>query len=185
MVLSGFDKRWFAVQVKPRCEKSVAAILEGKRYDQFLPLRPARFDGGRKQPDRPLFPGYVFCRFDSQVLGPIVTTPGLIRIVGFGSSPASIPDAEIEGIRTIAKTVLPVTPYPYLPGGQMVRIGAGPLRGLQGVVVGPGKTARLVVSVHLLQRSIAVEISADVLEALDPSLPLQHRAECGAESASL
>ena len=156
MVLSSIDTRWFAIQVRPRFEKSVAEILAGKGYQQFLPLCRACVDGPCGQAERPLFPGYVFCRFDSRVHAPIVTTPGVIRIVAFGNIPASISDAEMAAIRTIMKTSLPVGPYTYFRSGQTIRIDEGPLRGVEGQIVKSGKKNLLVISIHLLQRSIAV-----------------------------
>ncbi|HYR82561.1 MAG TPA: transcription termination/antitermination NusG family protein [Terriglobia bacterium] len=167
MVLSRFDKAWFAVHVKPRFEKVVAAMLENKGYEQLLPTRPGRSVRSTFEMDRPLFPGYVFCRFDSKVRAPIVTTPGVIRIVGFGDGPAAIPDKEIEAILTIRKSGLPVASHPYFRNGDFVRITEGPLRGLAGKVVAVGKKNLFVVSVALLQRSVAVEISLDSLIRLD------------------
>lgn len=159
MTLSTFDKAWFAVHVKRRTERSVAVILENKGYERFLPTRHGRSDVSAGQADQPLFPGYVFCRFDSKVQGRIVTTPGVIRILGFGSGPTAIPDAEIEAIRTIGKSGLPIASYPYLRNGDRVRICDGPLCGLEGKVVAVGKRNFFIVSVTLLQRSVAVEIS--------------------------
>jgi transcriptional antiterminator NusG len=166
---STFQKPWFAIHVKRRFERSVATNLVGKGYEQFLPTRPCRAGdpAGEVGAGEPLFPGYVFCRFDRTVPGLIVTTPGVIRIVGFGQGPAAIPDAEIEAILTIEKSGLPVAPHPYLQSGDRVRIGEGPLQGLEGKVMALGKKNLFVVSVTLLQRSVAVEISLQSLIRLE------------------
>jgi len=167
MALSIFQQAWFAVHVKRRSERSVAVILENKGYVQFLPTRPGRSDRSAHGADQPLFPGYVFCRFDSSVRGPIVTTPGVIRIVGFGDGPAAIPNTEIEAIQMIGKSGLPVEPHPYVQNGDRVRISDGPLRGLEGKVIAVEQKNLFVVSVTLLQRSVAVEVSPHSLIRLD------------------
>jgi len=167
MALSIFQQAWFAVHVKRRSERSVAVILENKGYVQFLPTRPGRSDRSAHGADQPLFPGYVFCRFDSSVRGPIVTTPGVIRIVGFGDGPAAIPNTEIEAIQMIGKSGLPVELHPYVQNGDRVRISDGPLRGLEGKVIAVEQKNLFVVSVTLLQRSVAVEVSPHSLIRLD------------------
>jgi transcriptional antiterminator NusG len=159
--LSRFNKSWFALHVKPRAEKSVSVILKYKGYDQFVPTRARR--SGRHV-DQPLFPGYVFCRFGSDVLGPIVTTPGVIRILGAGSVPIAIPETEIDAIRQIVDSGVRVRPYPYLNSdfheGAFVRVCEGPLRGIEGKILRAGKNSVLIFSVNALQRSVEVDLSS-------------------------
>ena len=153
---------WFAVQTRVGREGSVASILDAKWYDVFLPL----FESHHQWSDRvktsmaPLFPGYVFCRGASEAIGRIVTTPGVCRIVGFGKTPAVVDDNEIESIRRITASGLPVCPYQYLHAGQRVTIADGPLSGLEGIVLRAGGQHRLVVSVNLLRRAVAVQLDA-------------------------
>ena len=162
---------WYALQVRSRREKAIAAALRVKGYEEFLPLYTSR----RKWSDRiarvevPLFPGYIFCRFDrAQPRLPILSTPGIIQIIGAGEAPAAIEPAEIDAIRTIVESGVAAQPWPYLKIGSCVRIEHGALTGMEGILVELKKQARLVVSVSLLQRSVAVEIERDWITLSTP-----------------
>ena len=115
-----------------------------------------------------MFPGYVFCLFGSDVLGPIVTTPGVIRILGVGNTPVAISESEIEAIRTVVTSGVSVGPSSYFQNGELVRVSEGPLCGIGGQIVGLGKNNFLILSVTLLQRSIALEISPYSVIRIDP-----------------
>ena len=152
---------WFALQVRSSTESLVATCLTHKGYEVFLPTYRTRraWSDRIKVVDRPLFPSYVFCRFQPAIrAAPVVTTPGVIRIVGCGSSPARIDDAEIDAVRHIATSRLSSGPWPFLSAGARVRIHSGPLAGIDGIVIDLKSEKRLVVSVSLLQRSISVAI---------------------------
>ena len=151
---------WFALQVKSRYENSVATHLAGKGYEWFLPLLKSRrrWSDRIKEIEQPLFPGYVFCRFDPLARLSILITPGVIRIVGIGKAPVPIEETEITNIQTIVKLGLPSQPWPFLHVGTTVRIECGPLAGLEGILLELKGRHRLVLSVTLLQRSVAVEI---------------------------
>ena len=152
--------KWFAVHVKPRSEWCVAEALENKGYEQFLPhceCAPAlrhRSKGGRL----PLFPGYVFCRYDSSVGLMIVTTPGVLRVVGYGNIPAPVDEDEIAALRTIMDSGLSPRELDKWEPGDRVRIEDGPLRGLIGTLARVNKRKHFVVSLTLLQRSAFVEL---------------------------
>jgi transcription antitermination factor NusG len=160
-VAERLDLEWFALRVRPRAEKAVAAALRGKGYEEFLPVHLER----RRWSDRvatvemPLFPGYVFCRFDAHQRLPILTTPGVVLVVSVGKAPAPIPEVEIDSLRVVVNSRLPVEPWPYLHIGQRLQIVAGPLAGAEGLLLSVKNRNRLVVSVTLLQRSVAVEIA--------------------------
>jgi transcription antitermination factor NusG len=132
-------------------------------YEIFLPCYQER----RRWSDRvrvnvrALFAGYVFCRVSTDAVGKIVTTPGVIRIVGDGTRAIAVPADEIEAVRRIVDAGLPSEPWPFPLAGQRVRIDIGPLSGTEGVVVRVKNRTRLVVSISLLQRSVAVELDAD------------------------
>lgn len=155
---------WFAVRIRTRLATAVAAALQGKGYEVFLPLYQAR----KQWSDRvkvqllPLFPGYLFCRFapGSRLL-PILTTPGVIQIVSLDRTPCPVSDDEIHAIQSIIGSGIAALPWPYLRKGIRVRIDKGPLCGLTGIVLNASKGFRLVVSVPLLQRSVAVEMERD------------------------
>jgi len=107
-----------------------------------------------------LYPGYVFCRYDSSAKVPIVATPGVIRIVGNGVTPIPVAEAEIAKIRLIVQSKLPAYPWPFVSVGERVRIVAGPLCGLEGIVTKVKDIHRLIVAIDFLQRAAAVEIEA-------------------------
>jgi transcription antitermination factor NusG len=141
-----------------------SATLRGKGYEEFLPLYRSRrrWSDRIKELDLPLFPGYLFCRFDvSDRLMPILTTPGVIGIVGAGKTPVPVDDEEIEAIRALLRSGLVVQPWPFLRVGSKVYIEGGPLAGVEGIISNTDKVYRLVVSVSLLQRSVAVEIDRE------------------------
>jgi transcriptional antiterminator NusG len=155
---------WFAIYVKARHEKSIAIALEGKKHEAFVPIY-RRLRKGSRQFDLPLFPGYVFCKLELSNTLPVLTTPGVFAIVGNGRSPQSIPEEEIGFVRQMVRSGLYPCPWPYLaaPGDQIL-LTAGPLRGLSGVIVDASNEKWLVVSVHLLRRSIAVKVDRDSVE---------------------
>jgi transcription antitermination factor NusG len=155
---------WFAVQVRARSEKLVSHVLQNKGFEHLLPLYSVK----RRRADRvvglelPLFPGYLFCRLDLNIrLLSLFTTPGVVRLLGVGPKPSPVDDCEIDAIRTILKSGLGARPWPMPRQGDRVYIEAGPLCGLEGVLVGTRKNSRLVVSVTLLQRALSVEIDAE------------------------
>lgn len=155
------NTRWYALQVQTRLGTAAAATLRGKGYEEFLPLyrERRRWSDRVAQSLQPLFPGYMFCRFDPQErLMPILTAPGIIGIVSAGKMPIPIPDEEIAGIRDVLRSGLATQPWPFLEAGCRVRIDRGALAGVQGIITGTEKNHRLVVSIALLHRSVAVEI---------------------------
>jgi transcription antitermination factor NusG len=153
---------WYAVHTRVQHEKNVAQALAGKGYEEFLPIYRCRrrWSDRIKELELPLFPGYVFCRFDAEHRLPILVTPGVHHIVGIGKIPLPVDEAEITAIQSIVKSGLSAEPWPFLQVGQQVRIDYGPLEGLEGLLLAMMKPCRLVVSVMLLQRSVAVEIDS-------------------------
>ena len=155
------SNNWFALQVRGRWEISTAEILTGKDYPVFLPTyRVKKRWGGRvREVSAPFFPGYVFCQFDPQKRLPILVTPGVIAVVSRGRIPLPVDDDEITAIRQIYSSGLRPEPWPYLEMGQRIRIESDVLKGLEGVLISFKGTRRIVVSVTLLRRSIALEIN--------------------------
>lgn len=151
---------WFALQVKPNAEWSVSAALRAKGYEEFLPAYRTRrrWSDRWKELELPLFAGYIFCRFDPQNRLPILVTPGVTSIVGRGKVPQAVEDHEIDDLRAVVRSGLSARPWPYLKIGERVRIQDGPLRGMEGLLLNIKPNRRLVLSVELLQRSIAVEV---------------------------
>jgi transcription antitermination factor NusG len=162
---------WFALHVRSRFEVSVASHLYGKGYECFLPTFKSRrrWSDRVKEIEAPLFPGYLFCRFNVLDRFPIVTTPGLIQIVGFNRAPVPVTESEIAALQQLVSSKLRHEPWPYLKAGSKVMIEAGPLTGLEGIYVESKGSHRLVLSVTLLQRSVAVEIDSAYVRPLPES----------------
>jgi transcription antitermination factor NusG len=162
---------WFALQVRTRQEVSVGDQLEGQGYERFLPLYKVRklWSDRIKQVQAPLFPGYLFCRFNPHDRLPILKTPGVIQIVGFKDGPTTVDESEIRSIQTLVAAGVPHRPWPFLAAGDRVRIESGPLVGLEGILTEVKRSHRLVLSVTLLQRSVAVEIDSALVTAISPS----------------
>jgi transcription antitermination factor NusG len=156
------------LHVRSRHEKVVEKGLRGKGYAVFSPFYRTR----RKRVDRiaeidvALFPGYVFCHFDSNRRLPILMTPGIVGVVGLGSRPEPVDDSEIASIRTVAMSGLPIQPWPFLRSGQRIRLHSGPLMGAEGIFLRVKDEYHIVVSVKLLQRAISVVIDTDAVAPL-------------------
>jgi transcription antitermination factor NusG len=154
---------WFAVQVWAGRESRSAQYLELRGYDVFLPC----YRGRRRLSDRmrtferALFAGYLFCRMQKEVHAKVLTAPGVIRIVGDPCGPIAIPQIEIAAIRRIVDSQLQAEPWPFPEPGQHVRIDAGPLSGTEGTVLTVNDRRKLIVSISLLQRAVAVEVDPD------------------------
>lgn len=161
---------WYALQVRPRYEALVAQSLANKGYESFLPLFLSRHRWSDRVVEvrMPVFPGYLFCRLDfGGRLMPVITTPGFVRVVGFGSWPCPVEDDEIERVEQIVRSGLDSRPWPVPQAGQRVRLEDGPLAGLEGTLVSTRSGHRLVVTVSLLQRAVAVEVDEECVRAIE------------------
>jgi transcription termination/antitermination protein NusG len=152
--------KWYALQVRTRWESSTETLLLGKGYRTFLPTSKTAKRGQCKseEANAPLFPGYVFCQFDAHNRLPILVTPGVIAVVGRGRIPIPVEDSEIRAVQMVVSSGLQAEPCPYLEVGQQVRIEDGALSGLEGILTSFKGTRRIVVSISLLCRSVALEI---------------------------
>lgn len=138
--------------------------LEGRGYEVFLPqYRKETYRSDRRiEVECPLFPGYLFCRFDSK-LPPIVAVSTVVSIVGRGREPEPIPEREIANVRSMLQSGFMVEPHPYLRVGDKVVIVKGPLSGVEGLLVAKKGKLRVVVSVNVLQRSVSVEFDSEAV----------------------
>jgi len=157
---SSYDSsvNWYALTSKSQHEKAVHEQLQAKALESYLPLYRARrrWSDRIKIIDLPLFSGYVFCRFDVLERLPLLIIPGVVSVVGRGKIPVPVEDEEIQALQTLVASGLSLQPWPFLGVGDRVTVEEGPLRGVQGVVIATKGTLQLVVSVTLLQRSVAV-----------------------------
>jgi|SRR5579871_282566 len=154
---------WFALRIRSNFEKTTSEILRQKGFEEFLPLYQTRtrWSDRVKTIERPLFPGYLFCRFDQYARLPILTTPGVVSVLGVGKLPMPIAEDEVARVQAIVRSGLPATPWPFVKVGQRVVIERGPLSGIEGILETVRNSYRFVVSVSLLQRSVAAEVDAD------------------------
>ena len=152
--------QWFAVRVRSNYERTTATHLRQRGYEEFCPSFACerRWSDRTKTVEQYLFPGYVFSRLDPQDRLPVLTVPGVVGLVGFGKTPSPIPDREIENIRTMVQSGVLIQKWPFLKVGETVLIERGPLAGVEGILQELKGKFRLVVSIGLLQRSVAAEV---------------------------
>ena len=168
---------WYALWVKSRYENTVASHLQARGYESFLPLYKCqrRWSDRFKEIELPLFPGYVFCQFNPLNRLPILSIPGVVHVVGVGRTPVPVDEGEIATIQATVKSGLASQPWPFLQVGHKVRIEHGPLCGLEGILLDFRGHQRLVISVTLLQRSVAVQVDGAWVRPMSQ----QHRARSG------
>ena len=172
------QQTWYALRTKIRMEKSTGELLKGMGYETFVPVYISR----RKWADRikdlelPLFAGYIFCRFDVTKRLPILTTPGVLSIVGTRCGPVPVPREELAAVQaflTCNKSA--IEPAPCFTTGERVHVHSGTFAGMDGVLLNVKNAYRLVIAVTLIQRAVAVEINRDQVEPLGVS-------QCGSYS---
>ena len=151
---------WLAVQTRSRAEKMVALLLQNKGYEVFLPTRVSDGRGVQRRAE-PLFPGYLFCRALNLTHGLIVTTPGVRSVVSCNGQPVGVSETEIENIRLLLRSNLPLRQWDSLESGDEIRLVSGPLAGCRGIVTHRAEGHDFVVSVEILGRSIAVKVEVD------------------------
>jgi len=156
---------WYALTTCSRHEKSVAEQIERRSFQCFLPLYRSvrRWKDRRKELNLALFPGYVFVRMALEDRLRVLQLPGVVRLVSFNGKPAVLPDAEIEALQARLSGDVRVEPHPYLRTGRRVRVRSGAMQGLEGIIVRRKERCRVVFSIDLIMRSVAVEVDeADV-----------------------
>jgi transcription antitermination factor NusG len=162
---------WFALQVRSRWESAAKGLLENKGLETLLPTYPVtrRWSDRSKNVESPLFPGYVFCRFDIHDRLPVLITPGIIRVVGRGKTPIAVAETEITALQNVMRSGIQTQPWPYLEIGERVRIKDDVLEGMEGILTSFKGHQRVIISVTLLQRSVALEIDRSRILRLHPA----------------
>ncbi len=151
---------WYALLVRSRRERQAFSQLTGQGYECFLPVYKSerRWSDRMKEVEQPLFPGYLFCRLEIHNRGPVLMAPGVHQIVGVGRTPVPVAETEIESVRQVLASGLPSQPWLFLQVGQRVRVSHGNLNNLEGILINFKGGHRVVLSVSLLQRSVAMEV---------------------------
>jgi transcription antitermination factor NusG len=150
--------------------------LNGKGYEPFVPQYKSRrvWSDRTVELEFPLFPGYIFCRFDATARLPILTTAGVIKIVGTSKEPLPIEADDIDAVQQIVQSGFKAEPHPFIPAGTRVKVQSGPLAGVEGVVQGY-KNRQLILSIGLIQRSVCVDLGDETatLIQLTPMPPVE------------
>jgi transcription antitermination factor NusG len=164
---------WFGMRVRSNFERVAAQHLESRGFEPYCPSYKTEklWSDRKKIVDQVLFPGYLFCRLDLQQRIHAMTVPGVVGLVGFGQTFPAIPEVEIERVRAMVDSGLPVMPWPFLREGQRVLIERGPLAGVEGTLLQSKGQFRLVVSISLLQRSVSAEIDRRWVRPISSPVP--------------
>ncbi len=159
---------WLAVLVKSHFERYVSLSIRSKGIEEFLPtyVRKGFGQNSHTQVHEPLFPGYLFCKPAAHERPGVLKIPGIVSFVGAGKQPFPVEEEEIAAIRKMVECAVPICLWPYTRTGQRVRIENGPLAGIEGIVVSIKGNWRVVVSITLLQRSVAAEVDLNSLSCI-------------------
>ena len=150
---------WYAVRVRSRFEFVTSAVLEERGYETFLPSY--RSTDRMKEVEIPLFPGYLFCRFDAADPYRVLNSPGVVNVISVGPRPLPVDEQEVASIQKVCRSGRDTQPWPFLQVGRRVRVECGPLAGTEGIVLEVKSVCRIVVSLTLLQRSVSAEIERE------------------------
>src|SRR5215469_1492016 len=181
------DAKWYAIRTRSRHEKVVGRELDAQGIPLFLPLVTSvrQWSDRRTKVEMPLFPGYAFVRVDyfSGDRVRVLRTTGVVDFVGQKAEGSSIPDEQIESIRTILIRNVPVKDHPFLSVGQRIRVCNGALSGVEGILVAVKGARQLVISVEPIQRSLCISLDDYQIENL--SVARSNRPESKGNSANM
>jgi transcription antitermination factor NusG len=160
------EPRWFAAYTSPRHEKHVSQQMQHRGIQNFLPLYKSirRWKDRRKELELPIFPGYLFVRMALRERVSVLQVPGVVQLVSFQGRPAPLPDAEIDMLRGQLAQSGRLQPHPFLTVGRRVRVTNGPMTGMEGILTRKKEKLRVVLSLELIQRSVAVEVDMTDIE---------------------
>lgn len=159
-------RKWYAIYTRPRHEKKVYDLLIEKKQEVFLPMieRVRLWKDRKKKVDMPLFPSYIFVNFDYKYRFDILKTHGVVKIVNFKGEPASVPDWQIESLRTMLEHPETLRTENYIKPGDTIEITEGPFKGMRGMVKRIKGESRLVVTIDGILQSVSVEIESHFLK---------------------
>ena len=169
------ESYWYAVLARSRQEKVAASMLNSLGIRHFLPLIPEvrRWSDRNQTVSLPLFPCYLFVNIarSCQTQLRILKVPGIINFVGGPQGPIAIPEEQIDSVRAVLSNGIECFPYPFLKAGDRVRIAQGPLAGIEGTFVRSGPDSKLVISIEMIQRSVAINVHGCDIEPVLPGIP--------------
>jgi transcription antitermination factor NusG len=172
-------QRWYVAYTYPRHERAVADQLSQRSVETFLPTfaRTSHWKDRRVTLDLPLFPGYVFARINMNEKLAVVSVPSVIRILSLKGAPVPVSDAEIDAVRLCVGKGGSLEPHRFVAVGERVRVRGGAFEGLEGIVVRQNNKCKLVVTIALIHQSVALEIEADLLEAVHPESAMARQSQ--------
>ncbi len=158
------EPAWYALYTRSRFEKKLLTELSDRSIDVFLPMREvlSRWKDRKKRIWVPLFPGYIFVH---QLDTPenryrVLNIPGAVRFVGIEGHAEPVPEEQLDAVRRFLESSIAIDPYPYLQVGKRVEVIAGPLKGIQGILVKKKGRFRFILQVDLIRQAVSVEIDA-------------------------
>lgn len=159
---AAWNASWFAVYTRSRHEQSVKMQLDQKGIEGFFPTysKISQWKDRKKTIELPLFPGYLFVKIPPVSRREVLTAFGVVSLVGDGCAPLPVPEEQILNIHRLLEAEIKYDPHPYLQIGHRVRIGNGPLEGIEGILSRKKNLSRLIVSIDLIGRSVSVEIDS-------------------------
>jgi len=170
-------QNWYAIQTRPRHEKRVDQDLRAKGFSTFLPTveQTHQWTDRKKKVQVPLFARYLFIRslYRPEIHHSVISLPGVSGFVGIRGRALPIPDSEIANVQLLLAHKVPFEPYPFIRVGQRVRCRGGALEGLEGILVSKNRDYSVVISLELLQRSLAVRVDGYHLEPVVEPIPSQ------------
>jgi transcription antitermination factor NusG len=160
---------WYALYTKHQHERNAAKILAQKGFEALAPVYPVkhRWQDRTKEILLPVFPCYLFVRASIDRKLDILRTPGVFSMVSSAGHPCVVPAEDIQLVRRVSSNPVLMEPHAYLRSGEFVRVRVGPFAGLVGVLIRIKNLSRVVLSVELLQKSVALELDASILDPCD------------------
>jgi transcription antitermination factor NusG len=162
------NAHWYALYLRSRYEKKVCTELQKKTIETFLPIiqEMHKWSDRKKVVQEPLFRGYIFVKTDLHDKASILMSDGVVRFVGINNKPSSIPDLQIDWLRRIVDESIEMQHEQYLNIGERVRVNAGPLIGIEGIVTRMHGVSRVLISIAAIEQSVSIQMPADYLDVI-------------------
>jgi transcription antitermination factor NusG len=162
-VITPEQEPWFVCHTKPRCEKKLAEQLvrESCRYSLPLISTQRRYGNRIRTFTKPLFPGYVFAKVAVGKRSRIFKHDLLVRLLPVVDEESFL--IQLAAVETLAASGLEASVHPLIKHGTRVKIVAGPLRGIEGMVEDPSHPRGVVIAMDVLQQGVLVTVAvADI-----------------------